>query len=401
MTLACAAVGVCAAAAAVPFFLPDPTGHGGTPPSEASQPSPARISFSLPDGSTGVRPSQTPSVSVGNGRLDSVTMEPRSDGGTGTFSPDRTRWTAGGALALDTTYTLHAVARGTGGAPASRDSTFTTLPASQVLRATVSPSAGGTVGVGMPVSVRFNKPVQNEQTVGRAIAVTSTSGQQVAGHWFGPRRLDFRPQTFWKPGTTVQVRLTLDGVTAAPGTTGIQNRTLDFTVGRSQVSTVDAATSTMTVDRAGKTVKELPVTTGDAEHATYNGTMVISEKKLETRMNGATVDLLDADGKPAYDIPDVPHAMRLTTSGTFIHGNYWAAPSVFGTTNTSHGCIGLQDVKGGADPNTPAAWFYKNSLIGDPVVVKNSKGGGTVKAANGLSDWNMPWSQWKDSPAPA
>ena len=89
-------------------------------------------------------------------------------------------------------------------------------------------------------------------------------------------------------------------------------------------------------------------------------------------MNGATVGFKEDDGKGEYDIPDVPHAMRLTNSGTFIHGNYWGAKSIFGHANTSHGCIGLSDIKGGKDPNTPAAWFYDNSLVGDVVVVKNS-----------------------------
>jgi hypothetical protein len=46
-------------------------------------------------------------------------------------------------------------------------------------------------------------------------------------------------------------------------------------------------------------------------------------------MNGATVGFTDADG--------VPHAMRLSTSGTFIHGNYWGPKSIFGNVNTSHG----------------------------------------------------------------
>ena len=48
-------------------------------------------------------------------------------------------------------------------------------------------------------------------------------------------------------------------------------------------------------------------------------------------MNGATVGFTDDDGKGEYDIKDVPHAMRLSTSGTFIHGNYWGADSVFGS----------------------------------------------------------------------
>ena len=54
--------------------------------------------------------------------------------------------------------------------------------------------------------------------------------------------------------------------------------------------------------------------------------MVISEKFKETRMNGSTVGFTN-DGKGEYDIKDVPHAMRLTHSGTFIHGNYWGAAS--------------------------------------------------------------------------
>ncbi len=31
---------------------------------------------------------------------------------------------------------------------------------------------------------------------------------------------------------------------------------------------------------------------------------------------------------------------------------------IFGSANTSHGCVGLQDVEGANDPNTPGAWSY-------------------------------------------
>ncbi len=88
-----------------------------------------------------------------------------------------------------------------------------------------------------------------------------------------------------------------------------------------------------------------------------------------------------------YDIPDVPHALRLTTSGTFLHGNYWAPPRTFGGTNTSHGCIGLRDTQGGG-PDTPAGWFYERSLVGDVVEVVNSRDR-TVAPDNGLGGWNM------------
>jgi lipoprotein-anchoring transpeptidase ErfK/SrfK len=152
---------------------------------------------------------------------------------------------------------------------------------------------------------------------------------------------------------------------------------------------VDVGTQTMTVVRDGQTVKTIPVSTGSPDHTTYNGKMVISEKFQQTRMDSRTVNL---GGE--YDIPDVPHAMRLTTSGTFIHGNYWynKGNPPFGSTGTSHGCVGLRDVQGGQG-DTPAKWFYDHSLIGDVVVVKNSPDR-TVSPDNGLNGWNMSWSEW-------
>ncbi|MEK8144660.1 L,D-transpeptidase [Streptomyces sp. M10(2022)] len=128
----------------------------------------------------------------------------------------------------------------------------------------------------------------------------------------------------------------------------------------------------MTVTQDGKTVKTIPISAGSTENPTYNGEMVISEKFKETRMDGATVGFTDDDGKGEYDIKDVPHAMRLSQSGTFIHGNYWGAKSMFGSANTSHGCVGLADAKGANDSGTEGAWFYENSMVGDLVIVKNS-----------------------------
>jgi len=144
----------------------------------------------------------------------------------------------------------------------------------------------------------------------------------------------------------------------------------------------------MTVTRDGKVIKTIPISSGAPSHTTYNGKMVITEKYDVTRMDGNTVGF---GGE--YDIKDVPHAMRLTTSGSFIHGNYWADESVFGNANTSHGCVGLHDERGGGNPNTPAAWFYSNSLIGDVVEVVNSKDK-TVQWYNGLNGWNLSWSDW-------
>ncbi|WKX74449.1 L,D-transpeptidase [Streptomyces sp. XD-27] len=145
----------------------------------------------------------------------------------------------------------------------------------------------------------------------------------------------------------------------------------------------------MTVKRDGKTIKTIPITSGAPGTETYNGQMVISEKHPVTRMNGETVGF---GGE--YDIKDVPHAMRLSTSGTFIHGNYWAGAGTFGSVNASHGCVGLRDMRGGGDNGTPGAWFFKESIVGDVVVVKNSEDT-TIQPENGLNGWNMSWEEWK------
>jgi lipoprotein-anchoring transpeptidase ErfK/SrfK len=144
----------------------------------------------------------------------------------------------------------------------------------------------------------------------------------------------------------------------------------------------------MKVYRSGKLIKTIPITSGAPGKTTYNGKMVITEKYKTKRMDGATVGY-----QGQYDIPDVPHAMRLTSSGTFIHGNYWASKSVFGSSNVSHGCVGLSDTKGANDTSTTAYWFYTNSIIGDVVQVKNSNDK-TVAWYNGLNGWNMDWSDW-------
>jgi lipoprotein-anchoring transpeptidase ErfK/SrfK len=259
----------------------------------------------------------------------------------------------------------------------------------KTLTASVTPEDGGTYGVGMPVSVTFSHAVTRKAAVERAITVTADPEVEVVGHWFGDTRLDFRPKTYWAPGTTVTVSLDLAGVRAGDHLYGGRSRSLAFRIGRSQISTVDLEAERMTVVRGGRKIASYPVTGGDADHTTWSGIMVISERLKETRMESSTVGLGNE-----YDIPDVPHAHRLTTSGTFLHGNYWSAASVFGHRNTTHGCVALHDAKGGEDERTAGYAFYDGSLLGDVVIVKNS-GEKTVDPANGLNGWNLSWKKWQ------
>lgn len=361
----------------------------------AKDTSKARITITPKDGATNVGLNDSTTVAVSDGTLTQVELK-TSEGKAvaGKIAADGKSWKPDAALKRSTKYAVSATAKDDAGREAHENASFTTVSPENSFVGSFIPDEGQTVGVGMPVSITFNKPIKDQKAVLAAITVTSTSGQEVVGHWFGSQRLDFRPEKYWQANSTVTLKLALEGVQGAPGVQGVQSKTVTFKIGRSQVSTVDAKTKKMTVTRDGAVIKTIPISAGAPENPTYNGQMVISEKFKETRMNGATVGFTDEDGKGEYDIKDVPHAMRLSTSGTFIHGNYWGSDSVFGSANTSHGCVGLNDVKGAGDPNQPAAWFYDNSLIGDVVTVVNSPDK-TIKPDNGLNGWNMSWAEWK------
>ncbi|MEV6754784.1 Ig-like domain-containing protein [Streptomyces sp. NPDC051214] len=349
----------------------------------------ADITISAKDGSTGASINAT-GVKVEGGKLTEVKMTLVSTGAAvdGTLSADGTSWKPKAQLERGMKYKIEANAKDTKGKEATENAIFTTVSKANSFIGSYTPDGGTKVGVGMPVSFNFDKAITEKQSVKAHIKVTTDSGQKVVGHWFGDQRLDFRPEEYWKAGSKVTMKIDLEGVKGADGATGVQNKTVSFTVGRAQVSTVDVKTKKMTVERDGKVIKTIPISAGSPSNPTYNGKMVISEKFTQTRMNGDTVGF---GGE--YDIKDVPHAMRLSSSGTFIHGNYWGSPSIFGSANTSHGCVGLQDAQGAGDSSTPGAWFYENSLIGDIVTVKGSPDE-TIAPDNGLNGWNMSWSEW-------
>ncbi|ALO96255.1 Lipoprotein [Streptomyces hygroscopicus subsp. limoneus] len=364
-------------------------GKGKGAGSQKGEQSTAAVSITPKSGATGVDTSGALKVSVARGKLTEVTVKDAKGAKVeGAISGGGASWTPSTHLAAGAKYSVHAVAKDSEGREAAEDSTFTTLTPKNTFVGYFTPEDGSTVGVGMPFSIRFTRGITSPDAVEKAIRIKTEPAVDVEGHWFGNDRLDFRPEKYWKEGTKVTVDLDLDGVEGRDGVYGKQRKTVKFTIGRNQVSVVDAKKHTMKVTQDGKVVRTVPVTTGKPGYDTWNGQMVMSEKLTVTRMNGETVGY---GGE--YDIKDVPHAIRLTNSGTFIHGNYWA-PDAPGHYNASHGCVGLRDVRGGYDGSVPGAWFFNHSMIGDVVVVKNSHDA-TVAPDNGLNGWNMSWADWK------
>ncbi|MFJ8472839.1 Ig-like domain-containing protein [Kitasatospora sp. NPDC094011] len=358
-----------------------PGGSAASPKASA-----AVLAVEPKDGAQDVAPSAL-KVSVSNGKLTTVEVTDKNGKPVeGAITSDGTGWKPAAALAVGMAYKVDAQAKDDAGLVSASTTSFTTLTPDKKVSTNDNIADGATYGVGMIVSVNFTKDVKNKDEVLKGITFQTDNGTVVKGHWFDSRRVDFRPEEYWKPGTKVTIKYRLKSVEVAPGVYGDMDKDEPFTIGRSMVSTADAKTHKMTVERDGRS-STLPVTMGADATPSWSGTMVVMAKEKVTHMNSQTVGL-----GAEYDIPDVPHAMRLTPSGTFVHGNYWYKGMPFGNTNGSHGCISMQDVQGGSDSSV-AGTFYNESMVGDVVKVVNSKEK-TVSPSNGLGGWNITWANW-------
>ncbi|BFV56481.1 Ig-like domain-containing protein [Kitasatospora sp. CMC57] len=354
----------------------------------------ARISVEPANGATEVKPGSGLKVSVADGKLTKVTVADQTGKQVpGALLPDGSGWAPSAGLAVSSRYTVHAEAADAKGTATATDSSFATLTPAKEAGPHDNIADGSTYGVGMIVRLEFKEDVKDRAAVEKAVSFETSDGAPVKGHWFNNRWIDFRPETFWKSGSKVTVHYRLKSVEVAPGVYGGIDSDQTFTVGRDKRSTVDAATHQMTVEKDGHVVETIPISTGATTPKSwnaYNGIMAVMERKESEVMDSTTVPGLEGD---AYKHP-VPHSLRLTSSGTYVHGNNWSDPSVFGHENVSHGCVGLQDAVGDkGDPNSPAGKFFADSIVGDVVTIKNSVGG-PVEASNGYSGWNVPWSNW-------
>ena len=317
-------------------------------------------------------------VNVTGGTLTAVTLT--APDGTlvrGGLTPSR--WTSTGTLVPRTSYSLAAVAVGPDGQQAAVTLPVRTGAPAQVLRATISPN-GRTVGVGRPVVVTFNHSVRRKADVEKALKVTTSRALGAASwSWTSDRTVQFRPRTFWPAHLGVKVTANLRRVHAGPGLWGMQDTEAAFRIGRSFVMRVSNAKHRMTVTKDGVLLRTLGVSLGKPGFPTRSGTKVIMEKYVSHRMNSITVGIT---GPEAYDL-DVPYAMRITSSGEFLHGAPWN-PYV-GIRNHSHGCTNLT--------LSSAIWVFNRVLEGDPVITTGT--GRATEPWNGLGGvWNVSWPDW-------
>lgn len=258
-----------------------------------------------------------------------------------------------------------------------------TLPRSRVTYPSVAPLEGETVGVGMPIVVKFDVPVKNRANFERHMIVTSTPAQKGAWFWLSSTEAHWRPQTYWKGHSRVTVKLDLGGLPAGGGIYGQVSRTVHFRTGASHIYRVNTQTDKMRVWNDGHLIRTLPITTGKQGFETRSGVKVIIEKYASKEMNASSIGIKPGDPE-YYDLPSVLWAMRLTYSGEFIHAAPWSTAQQ-GFANVSHGCTGMSTAN--------AKWLYDMSRRGD-VVEYTPLTARRMTLTNGFGDWNLSWKQW-------
>ena len=371
---------------------PDSSDSSGTDSGSASQvskKSEATIASNIRPNARAIGLERKLKLRVAAGTFDTVQVTgPKGGIVQGRLSGDKTRWVSQTSFQPASAYRVTGSAVDSAGLKTSYESGFRTraLSLDEQTYPSFVPLQGQTVGVGMPVIIRFDVPVTDKASIQKHLKVVSQPAQVGAFHWISDSEVHWRPRSYWQPGTKVSVNADIGGVPAGNGIYGQEDRAMNFSVGDSMVSKVDMNSHQMRVFRNGKQIRTIPITTGEQpKFTTRSGTKVIIEKFRHKRMNSETIGI-DPDSADGYDLDDVEYAMRVTYSGEFVHAAPWSVGQQ-GNANVSHGCTGMSTAN--------AQWLYENSKVGD--VVEYTGTSKMMDLTNGFGDWNTSFQDYRSS----
>ncbi len=359
-------------------------GNGG---SASSGP---KVTITPVDGAKKARPDQGVTVTAAGGTLQTVNVTAQGKPVPGTLSADKTTWKSTWTLAPGTAYQASATAAGSNGKTTTASASFKTLtPANSLAIQYILPGTGSTVGIGMPIIVQFNKPVQNRAAVERSLVVTSQKSVTGAWFWYSSTQVIFRTKNghYWPANQKVTVTAHLAGVKSGSsyGATDVSHT---FKIGDAHIITASAITHKLTVKDNGKVVRSWGVSMGRGGDVEKDGVdHLLTTSGIHLVMGHSRIEHMVSPGKkkgdPGYYEEDVPWASRISNSGEFIHQSMGDL-GCLGRANCSHGCV--------RSPAADAQWFFKWSYLGDVVNITGTKR--NLIWWNGWGYYQMPWATW-------
>jgi lipoprotein-anchoring transpeptidase ErfK/SrfK len=365
------AVSACAPAASLQFDTVEPSTESRA--TIAAQPS----------GAKKIDPAQRIVVTASDGQLAEVSVMGPKGPVKGDLSADGTVWTAKRpTLAFGSTYTVEATAIDPRGVATNHTDEFRTLEPKDFFSGRVAPGEGAIVGVGMPITVTFDREIKNKDEVERALVVYTPTPLEGAWSWNGPDTVEFRPKDYWPGNIDVTVDLNLKGVQGSKGVYGQGNRSTTFSIGPSMITKVDAQTHQAKVFRDGEKVRTIP------DHDRQGGLRDPLGGQGD-RQQGAHPGHGRGDRWHGGERSGVlPHRGRVRDARD-VHGGVRARGAVVrrgsqGYANVSHGCIGMS--------TSNAQWLYDQTNVGDVVEVTGTSN--PQNLGNGITVWNETWDEW-------
>jgi len=360
------------------------------PSATPTGPAPVQLTTSVTDGAT-VPVDTLLTVTAKLGSITDVSMtfsDPKAGQQTvqGTLAPDSSTWTAGSLLEPGLTYQVVVTGQNLEGAQSTTTTTFSAQNLS--LKQQIFPTilSGGTVGVAMPVVVKFDVPVTDKAAFQKHMTVTSNPAQEGSWGWQSSTEAHWRPKELWTAGTQITIVVDVNSVPAGNGTYGQKSVTGTMTIGRSIILNANLASHYLQVVIDGAVAKTIPITGGKPGFLSRSGKKVLKEKFAALTMNSETIGIAKTS-PDYYNLSNVQYAMRETDSGEFLHAAPWSVGSQ-GNANVSHGCIGMSTANG--------AWLFSNCKVGDLINVTGTTRG--LEKGNGWTDWNVSYDAFrKDS----
>jgi lipoprotein-anchoring transpeptidase ErfK/SrfK len=210
--------------------------------------------------------------------------------------------------------------------------------------ASVQPTNGQVVGVAMPITVTFTKPITDRWAAQQSIQVTAPANVAGRFDWTDDKTVQFVPDGYWPAHS--EITMMAGGIPRTFGTGSIV------------LGVADISAHTFTVSIDGQVARQMPASMGKPKHPTPVGSFGVLEKQSTVVMDSRTIGIPLSDPE-GYKLT-VNDAVRVTWGGVYVHSAPWSVGSQ-GYANVSHGCINLS-------PDN-ASWYFNQVHIGDPVVI--------------------------------
>src|SRR5205823_14276303 len=136
-------------------------------------------------------------VKATGGTLGAVRLTGAGGQVAGSLDGAETTWTSTGKLAYSTTYRVTASATDQAGRTTTASSAFTTVTARSEIFPAVAPLRGAVIGVGLPIRVYFDAPIENRKAATDHMVVRTSVPAEGAWHWMSDREVHWRPRVYW------------------------------------------------------------------------------------------------------------------------------------------------------------------------------------------------------------